>query len=330
MLALATTLQVAAPPAQATPAEPDASESPEQSDVLDELMTESDWLGEQLVALGSTNDAPLSVGVRPDLDAVVLHLPADGATDAATRSLVADAERRLGDNLRIAHDARVAHALACVAPYCDPPLRAGVGITHSSNQYSCTAAFLVRSRLDRVLYQLTAGHCAYGAAGGSWYTRFSGGSAHTIGPVHRYTFGSTGDMALIRVNNPTGWRARAWTYVTAGPDTSLNESYKISAVGRSAVGARVCISGATTAQSDCGTVTEVNVTTQLCAGTHCPTIRGLTRASLCAQAGDSGAPIYARNTAYGMLSGGYSACDVVYQEVATAAAGLNVTVSTER
>jgi hypothetical protein len=322
---------------------------------LAELQRASARLADDVSALHAGSGAPVSTGIRPDRNAVVLHLPATAATPATpttpaapTTATTAAAERtasagaaaaaelapraraELGDMVEVVHDATVVRAEACVYPYCDPPLRAGIGVSNDATGAGCTGAFLARSRVDNRLFQMTAGHCSLLGGSGTWSTLFPDGSRHPIGPVHRAVTSEAGDAAILRVTNPTGWRARAWVYVTNGPSTTVDEQYAIAADGSSSVGQRMCLSGARSGNTTCGQVLELGVRALLCdeAGQNCVIVSGLGRASFCSGPGDSGGPVFANHTAYGLLTGGSGACDSVYQGVRSAENLLNVNVAT--
>lgn len=54
--------------------------------------------------------------------------------------------------------------------------------------------------------------------------------------------------------------------------------------------------------------------------------RGMAVTTFCAQTGDSGAPVYASNTAYGLVSGGAGLCTSYYQSIVAAQNGMNVDI----
>lgn len=209
---------------------------------------------------------------------------------------------------------------ACSYPYCDPPLRAGIRI--ASSGYSCTGSFLARSRVDAKLYQLTAGHCGE-ASGDVWDTRFADAGVHDIGDVHNHRFDSGTDSAILHVANPPGWRARAWVQVTDGAGTTANSEYPIRAEGESSVGMRVCTTGSWFGASNCGVVDGVNVLVD-----YGEAIVGdMVSSTLCTTSGDSGGPVFARNTAYGLISGGGLPCETFYEPIITAENAMRVNVS---
>jgi hypothetical protein len=269
---------------------------------------------------GGVPTGGLTAGIRPDVNAIELQLPVLGTLTPAQSALVDEARRRLGDALRVGTYTGRATARACRYPYCDPPLRAGIRIANSGR--SCTGAFIARSRVDSTLYQFTAGHCVAGGFTDTWYTHFPDGSTHAIGPRHNSRFSSGGDMAILRINNPTGWHPRAWVYVTSGPDTTADTTYHISSDGTSVVGMRICTTGAAFGRSDCGKVTQLGVT----ATYDGVTVTGLGRGSFCGVGGDSGAPMYASHLAYGLQVAGYSLCDSLYQGIHAAENAMNVNV----
>jgi hypothetical protein len=100
-------------------------------------------------------------------------------------------------------------------------------------------------------------------------------------------------------------------YVYQSNDTPRNEVYMIRHRGTSVVGMDVCSSGASLGYSDCGKVTEVNHTDINGVGNQ-------TRGSFCGVEGDSGAPMWKFENAYGLQVNGYSMCDSLYTERAAA------------
>ncbi len=286
-----------------------------------ELAAAVGWLATELQRVNAAASWPLAAGLRTDQNAVELRLPANNALTSAQRLLVAAARQRYGDALLVGSYPQRPQPRACAYPYCDPPLRAGIRIANSGA--GCTGAFIARSRSDGVLYQFTAGHCARFGGTDTWYTHFTDGSTHAIGPVHNYRFSSGGDMAILRISNPSGWNPQAWVYVTSGPDTTLDTDYHITSDSGSTVGQRICTSGAFFGRSDCGTVTRLGVT----ATYGGVTVTGLGEASFCGTGGDSGAPVYASHTAYGLQTAGFSECDSLYQGIHAAEDAMNVDVA---
>jgi len=292
---------------------------------LASLTTANTWLRDQLVRVNKDAPAALAAGYTTAGNAVRLGVPAEPT--AAQRHVVDQARQRFGPMLvEYANTLRV-RSEACSALYCDPPLRAGVRIYNPG----CTLGFLGRSRSDAKLYAFTAGHCVDdNPAGAVYQTHFSDGSVHNIGPRHNFVLGGTGDMAIIRVTNEAGWRARAWVYVRAstGRDgvagTTRDESYPIWADGTSTDEMRICKSGIGQSTS-CGRVKELGVTVHY--DNENVTVGGLARTSYCSLGGDSGAPVFASRTAYGIHVAGADGCVAFYQGIREAENLMNVNVS---
>jgi hypothetical protein len=199
-------------------------------------------------------------------------------------------------------------------------LRGGNRIHNSG--FNCTNAFVARSKVGSAMYQFTAGHCVVGSLADTWSTRFTNGTLHNIGPRHNSIFDIRGDMAILRINNPLGWRPENWVNVTGGPDTTSNPTYTIKAESSSIVGMRICTTGGSFGRSDCGVVTQLGVT----ASYGGRIVTGLGRATTCGVPGDSGAPMYAGHVAYGLLVAGRSLCDTFYQGILGAELRMNVNV----
>jgi streptogrisin C len=279
------------------------------------------WLRDQLVAVNAGAAWPLAAGLRPDRNQVRLALPQNGVLTDAQRGVVDTARQRFGEAVYLDTYSAKPRTAACDYPVCDAPLRAGIAIVAASSG-PCTGGFLARSRSDGRLYQFTAGHCA-ARDRNNWVTTFTDGTVHTIGPVHNHRWSTVGDMAILRVNNPAGWDPRAWVFVTASEDTTRDETYHISADNFSTLGQRVCTTGAALGHSDCGTVTELDVTFTA----EGVTVGGLGRANFCAIGGDSGAPVYASHTAYGIVSARDGECNSLYQGIREAEDLMNVNVA---
>jgi hypothetical protein len=294
-----------------------------------QLVRADAWLGAQLVKLARRSTGPihLDAGYRMDLNRVELGVAGHNLT-AAERAFVARAKARYGDLVRVVSEPGGTEATptGCTYPYCFPPLRGGIDINAPDGLHFCTGSFIASSRTDGKLYEFTAGHCAalYGA--GTWLTQFPDGSTHAVGPVHHYVFGSSGDEAILTINNPTGWQLpQGWVYVTANPGvTTLNQEYPISSAQYSTQGARVCKSGAGYGETTCGVVTKLGVTVNE-AGTY---VEHLGEANFCTKPGDSGAPVFASHQAFGLLSAvsDKNSCDSFYQGIIGAENAMNVNI----
>ncbi|MDH5327095.1 MAG: S1 family peptidase [Gammaproteobacteria bacterium] len=290
---------------------------------IQELKEANDWISNEIVGFGK--DVALSVGLRTDTNTVELTLPSHRQMSEPENELVERAKALLGDKLSISYFGGVPETVGCFYPYCDPSLRGGNKIRTDSGK-GCTNAFVARSKVDNKLYQFTAGHCVVNTTE-SWYTKFSDLSKHYIGPRHNYIFGPEGDMAILRINNVPGWNPENWVHVTAGPDTTVNEEYEINSEGSSFIGMRICTTGAVYGNSNCGEVTKLGVTVNYV--TEGVIVKNLGQANYCAVKGDSGGPLYASHTAYGLISGGIlgvSPCVSFYQGILGAESKMNVNV----
>lgn len=317
---------------------------------LNQLVSADTWLASQLNELSprKASEIHLDAGYRTDLNQVQLGVAGQNLT-AAERSLVSRAKTRYGDLIQVVVQpagTAVATIADCVrtpippgqivpGQYCYPPLRGGIQITtiNTSNftQYWCTGGFIASSRIDGKLYEFTAGHCVYYGGTGNWTTEFPDGTTHVIGTNHHYIFGASGDMAILNISNPTGWQLpQGWVYVLAGSNTTLNERYPIYSAQYSTIGARVCETGLVSG-SKCGTVLKLGLTEPECDqnNQNCVMVDNLGEDSIASAEGDSGAPVYAANQAFGLLSAICAKCGAgvtFYQGIIGASNALNVNI----
>jgi streptogrisin C len=295
-----------------------------------ELNAASDWLTAQLATVNVNAQVMISAGERTDLNRIELQAPADDAQSAEQRDFVARAETRLGDLLHVSVDAAPATPLACKYPFCDPPLRAGVRIVGA--KVLCTGAFIAKSRVDAKLYMFTAGHCVWNQSG-MWETRAANIATHVaIGPAWKSMWVwpspiapigaalATGDAAILQIQDSA-----------ADPQpivfTSTDFRYAVRSDNYSMVGMQLCTSGSFYGQSDCGFVTQLNVTvTYDDPSLPETTVPHLGRASYCSIKGDSGGPVYVSHIALGINVAAFSTCDSLYQGIRAAETALNVDV----
>lgn len=313
---------------------------------LDQLVSADTWLASQLDELSprKADAIHLDAGYRTDLNRVQLSVAGQNLT-AAERSLVSRAKTRYGDLIQVVAQpagTAVGTTVDCVrtpappgqplpAQYCYPPLRGGIEIstinTSQSQQVFCTGGFIASSRIDGKLYEFTAGHCAFYGGTGNWVTEFPDNTMHVIGTEHHYVFGTGGDMAILNINNPTGWQLpQGWVYVLAGTNTTLNERYPISSAQYSTVGARICETGVASG-SKCGTVLGLGYSELECDqnGNNCVRVNNLGEDSIASAEGDSGGPVYAANQAFGLVSA-ISGNVTFYQGIRGASDALNVNI----
>ena len=311
---------------------------------VSQLEAADSWLGNRSVRVNASARWPLGSALRTDLNAVELQLPSNAVLTAAERAFISEARARYGDALRLVNYSSRVHATDCIhtlttlpgvsydtwASWCNPPLRAAITIFSSTPKgvVYCTGGFVARSRTDGKFYLFTAGHCVRRVqqlgGTGSWSTEFTDGSVHVIGSMHNFRWDSSGDMAILNVNNPRGWSPQSEVYVTAGPNTTLDTTYRISADNWSMIGQRICMGGGISG-STCGTVTALGLT-ETYGGV---TVQNLGEANYCAHNGDSGGPVFASHTAYGLDVAGSNSnsCDNFYQGIRAAENAMNVNVT---
>jgi len=295
-----------------------------------QLLAAMDQISEGLASVNKKASWPIQLSHWVGGNRLELVLPPSGTLTLAQQALVGQVRSRYGDMLQTASYHERPMGDACQFPYCDPPLRAGIRINGPAGGF-CTGGFLARSKTDNKLYMFTAGHCPWAAGTNTWWTRFTDGSRHDLGPAHNGKWNSDGDMAIIRVVNETGWRPRAWVVVYASSDTTADSSYSITRDDYSTEGQRICKTGAGT-RTDCGTVTRLGVTftytvTSVTGAVRTETVQGLGQASYCRGGGDSGGPVYANHTAYGIHVAGSSSCVAYYQGIKEAETDMNVNVA---
>jgi streptogrisin C len=284
----------------------------------------------------------LAVWRLPDRNVVELDLPRGQRLTTAQQATVAAARRRLGSKLTFGTWAGRMRDLACYWAFgefqCDPPLRGGLMLyIRSGTGYvpQCTVGFNAKSTVDGKWYVMTAGHC--GPPGRTFYVyQPRDRQFHVLGHMHNCVWGNPGsgcvysgddDEGIITIDNVPGWAPKPWVFVHAwvGLDdrTTENPGYPIYGTGGSSQGMRVCASGGVSGTS-CGHVERLGG-------------GSLAQVDLCGEPGDSGAPIFSGQKAYGLLKGAQPpepgqpptpACrDRLYQGITEATQRLRVAVA---
>ncbi|MGP3983654.1 S1 family peptidase [Streptomyces sp. KR80] len=149
----------------------------------------------------------------------------------------------------------------------------------------CTAGFNVRQG-DSYAF-LTAGHCTQGTS--QWYADAE--RATHVGPAMGSSFPGN-DYGIVRYDNG------------GVPRPGAVGTVDVTGAGDAYVGQRVCHRGSTSGVS-CGQVTGTDQTVNYGSGR---VVSGLIRTRLCARPGDSGGPLFAGETAVGLISGGSGDC----------------------
>jgi hypothetical protein len=265
------------------------------------LATQKRW-NRRLARLFARNDAETAPEPRKNAVDVILSssvtvrervaLKREAAASHVTVLVTTTRAPRLGL-------AREANVTKCnkfrrdVIPKCDKPITPGVGIIRVANRELpiCTAGPLVMPKKDKQrTYLLTAGHCVNdGLIRERWLAFNTKNEGLEIGPSASYVHDKrTGDVGVVKVNNPGAW-ARAGNTpvfaVTAAWEKASETSYSVTGQKNPQVGDSNCVEGAITGGS-CGIVRQAGVTIDgIEQVAEDETARG--------QHGDSGAPVIA-------------------------------------
>lgn len=235
---------------------------------------------------------------------------------------------------RAATSSLLGRLFACDPTGCDPPFRGGREIRVQAA--SCTAGFVARHRPTHQLVAMTAGHCLSGVPNATpVFAPTESGQALQLGVSFGFIF--PGRDAGVVALDPVGF----WAVPAPVPHvivrasirpvaiTTENNNYPIRRDGRSSIGEVKCMTGRTTF-THCGTVEELGATsTAMPPGGGLPvTVKNLGMLSACAATfGDSGAPVYKRHAAFGLLTAGRaSTCNEFYQGIRDAQNLLNVSL----
>jgi hypothetical protein len=300
---------------------------------LAKLIEANEWLAKRFETVNVGTASVLTAGgYVTSANVVRLGLPpAPAVLTPAQQAAVAEARQRYGDMLTT-YTAGLATPAACSDHYCDVPLRGGVRFAGGA---SCTLGFIGRSRANGRLYAITAGHCLRVPNGFVTTSQFAGVTGpQIIGPARNSVFGRPGDAAIIEITNHAVWKPQARLYVTAAPASGgvdgmvRNELYPIMRDGLNQEGLRVCKRGYAGGTS-CGRVQALGITVNYRnADGSTTTVGGLAQANYCTTPGDSGGPVFAGNTAYGIVSGhGATTCTSFYQVIRVAENLMNFNVS---
>jgi streptogrisin C len=253
----------------------------------------------QLDQLG--DDAPTAVVswyIDPPTNSVVIESKKDPAADAFITKA-----KSSGDMVRVEWTTKSARTYADVI--------GGGGF--SIGDARCSIGFAAVGQ-NGTKHLITAGHC----------TRNGGvvvADGLELGRVNGGTFDTDGDFGLIDVTDPD-------TQITPFVDTRDGGPITVTGTEPAPLGASICRSG-TTSGFACGEITTLDETVNYGEG---ELVRGLTRTSVCAEAGDSGGSVVSGTQAQGVISGGIGDCATggvtFFQPIIEAATKLGVTVVT--
>lgn len=268
----------------------------------------------ELEALLDRGAADRGTGARP------ISAPYDLSIDQQRNAMVVtveNAEPRVVENFQtrygpsvIVEQGYVSEPYACTVASCFPTLRAGLIslIPKSTGVAACTTGFVVRHRGSAQNLILSSAHCGGDDAGNPGGIRQHGSPAKSYGWTWNEEYEGGVDAEVQRVSSAYDSKKpyiRVSDPVTAGP------VYGYGALAHLVEGTQLCKSGQKTGYS-CGPVTDLHFISN---GT--PSVPGeyMIRTDICAQPGDSGAPVF-RNLklrqpagkigyqAQGLLSGG--------------------------
>ncbi len=207
-------------------------------------------------------------GADPRSDTVVVFT--DGSVTGARLARVRATVKPYGDAVRLRE---VAGRLAT---------RLSGGDAIIGGAFRCTAGVNVVS--GSTYYLITAGHCTN--AGDIWTTQ----AGAEIGATVATSFPGN-DYGLIG-------------YTGSVPHDGTIGSQDITSAGNAFVGEHVCMLGSVSGLH-CGTVTGLNATVNYGAD---GIVTGLIQTNICAEPGDSGAPLFDGTKVLGILSGGSGNC----------------------
>jgi streptogrisin C len=211
---------------------------------------------------------------------------------------------------------------ACAYPNCSQPMRGGVAIGFN-NAYWCTAGFYAWKGSRRFI--LTAGHCLDDQLG-QWqaWNPYVNPWIFNMGNQAGFYYNQFGDAGRIDVTG-THWDPSAWPPMTAA--WTANEEHVTWSRAYSIPGQFFCRFGRTT-QISCGTVEAVGTWVTFADNT---THGNITRATGCANGGDSGGPVMIDHTAVGLVNAanpcGTPEGRLYWTEIMDAQYALDVTVA---
>ncbi|MEU8391102.1 S1 family peptidase [Micromonospora sp. NPDC048842] len=202
-------------------------------------------------------------GVDPATNQVVVSLPASGVKNAVQRSMA----RKFGAAVRFETSAG--------------QIQPNVGISSGDSLGGCSVGFTATDYTFN--YVITAGHCTQG------YPHWTLPNGQDVGPSLESNYPEN-DYGLIWMNGSSVW-------ATGVINLWNNTSRSIHGWATAVSGLSVCNSGRTTGFR-CGSVLKTNVTVNGAGGT----VRQMVETNICTLGGDSGGPLFATNTAYGLNS----------------------------
>lgn len=228
---------------------------------------------------------------------------------------------------------------SCGISSCNPPLRGGFFIRGENSQFftGCTGSFVARHRVNQNdLLLITAGHCINPSTGSglnaTWSARNEAGTFLPIGTGYGFVFGGSAgmDAGVVHINPGMSWALPApvpQVVVKGSSQTTYNPNYKIKHDSASSMGQLLCVTGAMTS-THCAEVSGLGADAMTDVGIA---LKNLGELDWCGSIdGDSGAPVYKVNKAFGLLVGGANQppfhCVTNYQGIRSAENMMNVDI----
>jgi len=278
----------------------------------------------------------MQTSLDPRTNAVVIRLSedADKAKRAEIQSAIGDEDVKV--EVRQTSPNRIKLGLTYCNTFgrvCGRPLRGGVGIAPNGYPPECSAGFKAIGNTYGNRFILTAGHCIKKYEVYKWRSEDADHEYkwEQIGLAEGVNFPG-GDWAAIKANG-SYWDTSPWpSEIAVWGKGEAEQHHPIEAESSSYMGEWVCHSGLTSGAS-CGNVTALNLTGEVGSGEFEYNLTEF--GPVCVQPGDSGGPVFAGNTALGLLSGRVlppPPCGEqfgLYVEITEATAALGVSVATQ-
>jgi hypothetical protein len=206
-------------------------------------------------------------------------------TDTAASALA-----QFGDGIFVRREGAIEPDACVDRTNCGSPMKGGIQITYTSTRW-CTSGFMgkVRNSNPIGLRVLTAGHCIElnGGVGASWYQH---GVRIGAADMERWYNGTTADIGSIATGEPGD---KNTFYASSATDIRHVSGFE--PVNSQLIGDTVCRGGAKTGYL-CGSIHLRDVTRDV----DGKSVQHSWEVDFDASPGDSGAPYFLGNTAYGI------------------------------
>lgn len=274
---------------------------------FDDSLRSLESLLDQAAADRSTGARPISAAYDLSIDqqrnAVV------ATVERVDPRVIEDFRARYGPDV-IVEQGYVSAPYACTIASCFPTLRAGLKdlVPKPTGLAVCTTGFVVRHRGSVQNLILSSAHCGDADAGNPGGSRQHGSPAKAYGWVWKQEYEGGVDAEIHRVSSAYDSKK---PYIRVSDAVTAGQVYSYGKLEHLVEGTELCKSGEKTGHT-CGPVTDLHFISN---GT--PAVPGeyMVKTDVCAQPGDSGAPVYRTlklrqpagkigYSAQGLLSGG--------------------------